>query len=150
VSARAAYLETHVMSAEPMELVCLLYQHAIDAVRDARGNLERGDIAGRGKAISKAIGILGELTSSLNKEAGGTLCNSLEQLYSYMTLRLTEANIRKQDGPLAEVQNLLATLSQAWEETRKRQTAPPASPAIPPAAAWQNTSMEPVAHGWNA
>jgi flagellar secretion chaperone FliS len=138
------------MSADPMELVCMLYQHAIDAVGDARRNLERGDIAGRGKAISKAIGILGELTSSLNKEAGGALSSSLEQLYSYMTVRLTEANIRKQDGPLAEVQNLLATLSQAWEETRKRQTAPPVPPAVPANPAWQNASMEPVAHGWSA
>lgn len=128
----------------------MLYQHATDAVGDARRNLERGDIAGRGKAISKAIGILGELTSSLNKEAGGALSSSLEQLYSYMTVRLTEANIRKQDGPLAEVQNLLTTLSQAWEETRKRQTAPPAPPAVPANPAWQNASMEPVAHGWSA
>jgi len=150
VSGRAAYLETHVMSAEPMQLVCMLYQHATDAVGEARRDLERGDIAGRGKAISKAIGILGELTSSLNKEASGELSSSLERLYSYMTVRLTEANIRKQDEPLAEVQKLLTTLSQAWEEARVRETAPPAPPAVPAAAAWQNAGMEPVAHGWNA
>ena len=138
------------MSAEPLELVCLLYQHAIDSVGDARRNLEQGDIAGRGKAISKAIGILGELTSSLNKEAGGALSSSLEQLYAYMTVRLTEGNMRKQDGPLAEVQNLLATLSQAWEATRAQQKAPPAPAEVPSAAAWQNANLEPVAHGWSA
>ncbi|MBZ5575018.1 MAG: flagellar export chaperone FliS [Acidobacteriia bacterium] len=156
---RAAYLETHVLSADPMELVCLLYQHGADAVQDARQYLASGDIAARAKAISKTIAILGELTASLNREVGGAIGSNLEQLYNYMTLRLTEANVRQQDGPLAEVQSLLTTLGQAWQETRARQSAvavhpavpAPDTPATPPAAAaWQETDLEPATHGWSA
>lgn len=146
---RVAYLETHVLSADPMELVCLLYQHASDAVQDARQYLAAGQIAERSNAISKAVGILGELTGSLNREAGGTICTNLEQLYEYMTLRLTEANVRQQDGPLAEVASLLATLGQAWHETRARQAAVQVTPAAPPTA-WQESNLEPAVQGWSA
>ena len=44
---KEAYL-TNVVSTDPMELVCLLYQHGLDAVRNARGYLASGDIAARG------------------------------------------------------------------------------------------------------
>lgn len=147
---RAAYLETHVLSADPMELVCLLYQHAVDAVSDARRQLASGDIAARSMAISKTIGILGELSASLDREAGGTISGNLEQLYTYMTVRLTEANARQQEEPLAEVQSLLVTLGQAWQEAKAQQTPVPAPAAVPPAPTWQGTNLEPATHGWSA
>ena len=147
---KEAYL-ANVLSADPMDLVCLLYRHALDNVREARRHLANRDIAERAKAISKAIAIVGELNSSLDQKAGGTISANLEQLYAYMTLRLTEANIRQQDGPLAEAESLLVTLSQAWEEARAKQV-PGQQPQVPvpPAAVWQETNLEPAAHGWSA
>ncbi|HJT87347.1 MAG TPA: flagellar export chaperone FliS [Bryobacteraceae bacterium] len=144
---REAYLETRVLSADPMELVCLLYQHSIDAVREARRRLAARDIAGRGQSISKAIGILGELTVSLDHGAGGELSRNLERLYAYMIQRLTEANLRQQDGLLAEVESLLATLADAWHQAREKQMAQP--PLTPPIPAFQEAQSEYAAHGWN-
>lgn len=152
---KEAYL-ANVLSADPMELVCLLYQHALDTVRDARRHLASGDIAARGKAISKAVALIGELNSSLDHQAGGAISSNLQELYSYMMLRLTEANIRQQEGPLAEVESLLATLWQAWDGARVRQ-APASQPAAAPSAAvpaaapvWQESNLEPAAHDWSA
>ena len=147
---REAYLQTHVLSADPVELVCLLYQHAADSVREARASLARGDIGARAKAISKAIGILGELNGALDRKVGGTISTSLEQLYSYMTLRLTEANVRQQDAPLAEVESLMNTLGQAWQETRARQSAAAAHVTAPPPAAWQESNLDPAVRAWSA
>jgi len=144
---KEAYL-ANVLSADPMELVCLLYQHAQDAVREARRHLAVRDIAARGKAISKAVALIGELNSSLDHKAGGAISANLKQLYEYMTRRLTEANIRQQDGPLAEVESLLATLSQAWQEARAREAK--ASQPVPAAPVWQESNLEPAAHGWSA
>ena len=147
---KEAYL-ANVVSTDPMELVCLLYQHALDSVRNARRYLASGDIAERGKAISKAVAIIGELNSSLDHKAGGAISTNLENLYAYMTLRLTEANIRKQDKPLAEVEALLNTLSQGWQEARAKQAAATQTPAASGSAAvWQESNLEPAAHGWNA
>ncbi|HLK49885.1 MAG TPA: flagellar export chaperone FliS [Bryobacteraceae bacterium] len=146
---KEAYL-ANVVSTDPMELVCLLYQHALDTVRNARRHLAGADIAERGKAISKAVAILGELNSSLDHKAGGAISANLEGLYSYMTLRLTEANIRQQDAPMAEVESLLMTLSQAWQEAKAKQAAPAEVPVAPTAPVWQEANLEPVGHGWNA
>jgi flagellar protein FliS len=146
---KEAYL-ANVLSADPMELVCVLYQHAQDAVGEARRHLRNRDIAARGKAISKAVALIGELNSSLDHNAGGAISANLRDLYSYMMRRLTEANLKQQDGPLAEVESLLSTLGQAWQEARKRQAAAQPAPAVAAPVWQQESALEPVAHGWNA
>jgi flagellar protein FliS len=110
-----AYLETRVLSAAPVELISILYEYATLAIEDARSRLAQGDIPGRSKAIQKAIAILGELESSLDYELGGEIATNLGRLYAYMREQLTQANIRQADGPLAEVEALLATLGEAWQ-----------------------------------
>jgi flagellar protein FliS len=139
-----------VLSADPLELICLLYQHAIEAVRDARAHMASGEIAPRSQAITKAIGILGELNLSLDHGAGGAISSNLEQLYNYMTVRLTEANMRKQEAPLREVEGLLSTLAEAWKETRVRQSESSQPAAKLPAEAWQESEDALVAHTWSA
>ena len=147
---RAAYLEAHVLSADPLELICLLYQHAIDQVRQARRYLANGEIPERCQAISKALAAIGELDSSLDLNAGGAISSNLEQLYCYMTLRLTEANLRRDDKLLAEVESLLETLASGWKETRARQAAISQAPAVAAVEAWQGTGEAGDAHAWSA
>ncbi|HLI87026.1 MAG TPA: flagellar export chaperone FliS [Bryobacteraceae bacterium] len=126
-SAHDAYVENRVLSAEPLELVHMLYQGAIGAVQDARHYLADGKIIERARAISKACTILIELTTSLNMEAGGELAKRLASLYDYMRRRLLEANFRQSDEPLGEVLGLLATLTEGWAEIGKRRETPAAA-----------------------
>ena len=114
-SANQAYLESRILSADPIELVRLLYQAAIERVREARRHLAAGDIAARARSITKAMEILTELTVSLDRERGGEIAARLLQLYDYMQRRLLEANFQQSDPPLAEVLSLLVTLSEGWE-----------------------------------
>ena len=109
-----AYLDTRVLSADPIELVHILYEHTLEMVQDARRYLASGDIASRGRAITRAIAALDELDGSLDRRAGGAIGDNLARLYQYMRLRLLTANIRKEDAPLAEVESLLRTLDEAW------------------------------------
>jgi flagellar secretion chaperone FliS len=75
-----SYLENRILSAEPLELIQILYEHAIKFVREARGALAAGDIVGRSKAIVRTIGILGELEGSLDRTAGGSISTNLAAL----------------------------------------------------------------------
>jgi flagellar protein FliS len=146
---RDAYLEGRILSADPLELVKLLYQGCSDAVREARRRLEEGDIAARSRAISKALEILAELLRSLDHERGGELAGRLAALYDYMQTRLTDANCRQEDAPLAEVLGLLATLGEAWDGVQE-QTRLAAAPAPSPWA--QPASVEPelaASHAWS-
>jgi flagellar protein FliS len=109
------YLENRILSADPVELIRILYEHGIKFVREARGALAAGDIVGRSKAISRTIGILGELEGSLDMQAGGSISQNLSALYRHMRNRLTVANLKQTDGPLAEVESLMQTLGGAWQ-----------------------------------
>jgi len=110
------YLESQVLTAEPIELVRLLYRAAGDAVRSASAHLAAGRILERSQQVNKAYAILSELTVTLDPARGGTLSHSLAELYDYMQRRLLEANRRQQPEPLAEVERLLATLQEGWDQ----------------------------------
>lgn len=115
------YLESRILSADPVELIQILYEHAIKFVREARAALAAGDIAGRSRAISRTIGILGELEGSLDREAGGAISQNLAALYRHMRARLSVANLKQEDGPLAEVEALMETLGGAWKAISRNQ-----------------------------
>ncbi|MBM3783171.1 MAG: flagellar export chaperone FliS [Acidobacteria bacterium] len=105
-----------ILSATPLELVRALYRGAIQAVRTARTALAAGQIRERSEAITKAGAIIQELTLSLDREIGGDVAGNLAELYVYMHTRLGEANIQQADAPLAEVEKLLVTLAEAWNQ----------------------------------
>ena len=107
-------LETRILSATPLELVVILYDEAIDAVRAARGHLAAGNIRARSRSISRATCILIELERSLNLEAGGELSRRLAGVYYFMRSSLTEANVRQSDEGLAATEKLLLSLREAW------------------------------------
>lgn len=139
-----AYLESRILSAEPLELVRLLYQACTGSVREARRHLADGEIAARSACISRAYGILLELTASLDHGVGGDLSRRLAALYDYMQRKLLEANHRQSDGPLAEVLGLLSTLAEAWDAIGA-----PVPVAEPAAGAWAQPPVEAPTHGWS-
>ena len=112
--AHSSYLQTEVLSSDPLNLVRLLYRAAIDALATARRHLQSGGIRERSCAIAKASDILRELTVSLDHQRGGEISQALAALYAYMRHRLNEANAQQREEPLVEVQKLLMTLLEAW------------------------------------
>jgi flagellar protein FliS len=147
--ANDAYLESRVLSADPVDLVRLMYQAASEAVREGRRQLAAGEIAARSRAISRASAIVIELTASLDHERGEGIALRLAQLYDYILRRLTEANLQQEDAPLAEVLGLLATLSEAWDGIRQR-----AQPADGPINPWERPPQQEAAsvdssHSWS-
>lgn len=123
-TANDAYLESRVLSADPVELVRLLYQGAIGAISDARRFLAAGQIAERSRAISKASAIVIELSASLDSASGGEISSRLAALYEYLLHRLLEANLQQSDAALAEVLSLLMTLSEGWAGVHQQAAEP--------------------------
>ena len=107
-------IEARVLSATPLELVVILYDETINAVRAARAHLASGDIRARSRSVSKAVAFLLELGNSLNFEAGGELSKRLAGLYGFMRSSLLEANFRQTDEGLATTEELLVSLREAW------------------------------------
>jgi flagellar protein FliS len=118
------YLETQILSADPIQLVNMLYRGALEAVLAARGYLAAGLIMERSGRIMKAWDILNELSCSLDHGPAPELSARLAALYAHMQQRLMDANLQQADAPLAEVEALLCTLSEAWQAVQA--WAPPA------------------------
>lgn len=110
-------LETQVSQANPHRLVAMLYDGCMLSIARARLALERGDVAARGEATSKAIRIIDEgLKAALDHKAGASISANLASLYEYMTHTLLLANARGDDGRYAEVARLLDALREAWRQ----------------------------------
>ena len=128
-----AYKEIQIKTANQIRLIVMLYDGAIRHINLAADAFVEGHR--RYDAINNHIiaaqDILSELMASLDFEKGGVLAKNLFSLYSFMTRRLLEGNLKKDPAPLAEVKKLLGDLREAWDEisTRKglEEKASPAS-----------------------
>jgi flagellar protein FliS len=110
-------VETAVASANPHQLIVLLFDGALQLIGEARLHMERHEIAAKGKAISRAIDFLmNGLKASLDMEAGGELAQQLAALYDYMVARLLYANLNNDVAALDEVRRLLTEIGGAWKE----------------------------------
>ena len=111
-------LDDDILTANPVQLVQLLYRGAVDSVTSARRYLRLGDIRARSRAISKAMAIVTELSLSLDHTTGGELSKNLADLYAYAEKLLVQANLEQSDPPLAEAERLLSTLLEAWQSCK--------------------------------
>lgn len=108
-------METGVVAASPHKLIVMLFDGALVALSAALNGMRSGNIAEKGKSISKAIMIIDSgLRAALDKKAGGDIAEGLDSLYEYMSGRLVTANITNDPAILEEVQRLLIELRDAW------------------------------------
>ena len=110
-----SYFDNEVLGADPLKLVRLMYRGALDAVRCARRHLLAGDIRERSRAITKALAIVHELSSTLDHARGGEVSKNLAGLYDYIERQLIAGNTKQIERPLIEAEQLLNTLLEAWE-----------------------------------
>lgn len=126
--------ETSIQSATPHQLVELLFDALLKSIDNARGALERGDVAAKGNAIGKAARILEEgLKGGLNLAEGGEMAANLQELYSYGVARLTHANLHNDMAALDEVRQLIEPIAQSWKSIKSAEAAT-ARPATAPGA----------------
>jgi flagellar protein FliS len=106
-----------VSTADPHELIVMLFDGALLCIAAARQHIKTGGIAAKGESISRAINIVANgLKASLNLEVGGELAVRLAALYDYMCDRLLYANLKNDATALDEVHGLLEDLKGAWEQ----------------------------------
>jgi len=113
------YRANAVLTASPGQLVLMLYDGALKSLALAREAFAQPAenprrIAVINEQLLKAQSILNELQSGLNLAAGGEFAATLQRLYDYHNRRLFEANLRKREEPVIEVEKLLLELREAW------------------------------------
>jgi flagellar protein FliS len=116
VRGAAAYQQTSVQSSSPLELVVLLYNGLLTHLIATREAAARGDLVARRNHLSKTMAIVSELQSTLNMSEGGNVATSLDALYTYITDRLIDFNVRSDRAALDEIERLITPLRDAWAE----------------------------------
>ena len=129
-------VESLANTADPHQLVVMLFNGARAALAVARGHLQRKEVAAKGAAIGKAIAIIDNgLKASLDLRVGGEIAQNLADLYDYMARRLLQANLKNDTKALDEVAQLLQQLGGAWESIGAKSAPAAATLAVRPALA---------------
>lgn len=119
-------LETSVEGASPHRLVALLFDGLLQSLSAARAAMARGDVAAKGREISKAVSIIEQgLKAGLDDSKGASeIAANLRAVYSYSTARLTLANLRNDESLLLEVRDLIVPIADAWNQVREQVATP--------------------------
>lgn len=117
-------VETGIGGASPHQLVAMLFTGLLDAVARARGALRDGQIERKAHELSRAVRIVEEGLKGGLSPAGGALTEQLSSLYSYVSTRLMQANLRNDDAALAECVSLIEPLRDAWSTIRAQSDVP--------------------------
>lgn len=118
-----------VAGASPSRLVQVMYEHILSNLATAQGCMERikgnlplNEVVTKGKAVGKAVRLIGQLNDTLDMERGGQIAANLRALYLYMLDRLTAANITNDARIVGEVSALVRKVKSGWDQivTEKR------------------------------
>jgi len=123
-----AYQKSTFDTSDKVRIISLLFDGGINFIKLGRVKMGDRDIAGKGLYIGKATAIVGELTSSLNMEAGGEIARNLRRLYDFVLDRLLKANLKNDVVALDEAEKVLQTLREGWKGMERNQAATHAAP----------------------
>jgi flagellar protein FliS len=112
-----------VADASPTRLVQIMFEQILAQLATARGAMGRitdnrpvNEVVAKGNAISKTLGLIGQLNGTLNMEGGGQVAQNLRALYEYMMNRLTLANATNDQSVVAEVAGLISMIKSGWDQ----------------------------------
>jgi flagellar protein FliS len=108
--------EQQVLCASPVELVGIIFDHLLAAIADSRRALLEGDRTARARSVAKAVGLLGELSRSLDMERGAELALNLRRIYAFAGDCLTQAHTQEMEQPLLDALEALRPLRDAWRQ----------------------------------
>lgn len=112
----------NVADADPHQLISIIFKHILANVAIANGAIDRNETENKGKCLTKAIALVGELQDSLDMEQGGEISSGLFDLYDYIVRCLVQANLENDCEKLEEVKNLITEIKEGWDAipTEKR------------------------------
>ena len=86
--------------ADPYYVTKLLYQGLFERLAQAKGAIERGDLALKAKKLSTATAILENLRSTLDFSQSKSIAQGLYDIYSYMIDQVAEASLNLMTQPI--------------------------------------------------
>ena len=117
-NAYAQYNNSKILTASPAELTLMLYDGAIKFCNIAILAVEQKNIEKAHTNIIKTERIIDYFRQTLDMSY--PVAEDFERVYSYLSRRLTEANVKKDKEILEEVNQHLHSMRDTWNEVMKQ------------------------------
>jgi flagellar secretion chaperone FliS len=117
--ARRFYHETAARGATPIELVVMLYDKALEDMRQALTAMLQSAIESRSKHIGHALIVLQQLQGTLDFEHGGVAARQFEQFYNLVRAKLLESQMRNSAELLREQIRYVSEVRNCWLEANR-------------------------------
>jgi flagellar protein FliS len=115
-NASQQYLTQQIMTASPAALMQMLYEKAINSLKEAIKAIEDNQIEARWKANSRVIEIVSHMQGTLDMEKGGEIAQNLDRLFAYILSRLPRIDFKNDAQVAREIIGLLEPLRASWQE----------------------------------
>lgn len=116
-NAYSQYNNSKVLTASPAELTLMLYEGAIKFCNIALVAIEQKDIEKAHNNIIKTHRIIDYLRQTLDMKY--PVAQDFERIYSYLSGRLVEANVKKDKAILEEINEHLRAVRDNWKEVMR-------------------------------
>ena len=116
--AYAQYNNSKILTASPAELTLMLYDGAIKFCNIAISAVEQKDIEKAHINITKTERIIDYFRQTLDMNY--PVAEDFDRVYSYLSKRLVEANLKKDKEILEEVNMHLHSMRDTWKEVMKQ------------------------------
>ncbi len=116
-NAYAQYSNNRILTASPAELTLMLYEGAIKFCNIAEAAIEQKDVNKAHTNIVKVERIIDYLRQTLDMRY--PVAHDFENIYTYLSGRLVEANIKKDKEIVQEVSTHLRSVRDTWKEVMR-------------------------------
>lgn len=116
-NAYSQYNNNKILTASPAELTLMLYEGAIKFCNIAESAIDEKDVPKAHTNIVKAQRIIDYLRQTLDMKY--PVAQDFERIYTYLSQRLLEANVKKDKDILLEVNEHLHSVRDTWKEVMR-------------------------------
>lgn len=109
-------IESSLLSADPHQVVLMMYNGALDNMAQAKGAIERKQYEKKSTFLNKAINILRALQGALDNDSEPMISKNFNELYEYSINGLLDANATLDVRTIDEISDFLKPLRDAWQQ----------------------------------
>ena len=113
---RQVNIESGILASDPHKIILMMFDGALMSIAEAKGAIERKDLAIKSKSLTKAINILCALRDSLDKESQPEISSNFENLYNYCIDTLIELSTSLELSGFDEIIDFIKPLRDAWSK----------------------------------
>ncbi len=130
-------------NSDPKKLVLMLYDGCLRFLTIAEKAMEKKEIEKKAIHIGKALEIISELNSCLDRQLDDEIVPFLEAMYTHMMHKLLEANLTNDPKIVQHVYRLAENLRKNWVETAMDEKKTDSERKLTPMPAMEEVAPQP-------